>query len=81
MRNNLFPAGSLLSAILVSGSVMGVHSILSASGQSNVPIAPLRVAVGQKAPDFSLPSADGKTVKLSDFAGRIVLIDFYRGYW
>lgn len=26
--------------------------------------------VGDKAPDFSLPSADGKTVSLSDYVGK-----------
>ena len=44
-------------------------------------ILPLKVKVGEKAPDFALPSADGKTVRLSDYAGHNVLIDFYRGYW
>jgi cytochrome oxidase Cu insertion factor (SCO1/SenC/PrrC family) len=44
-------------------------------------ILPLRIKVGEKAPNFVLSSADGKTVKLSDYAGRNVLIDFYRGYW
>jgi len=29
----------------------------------------------------TLYSADGKTVMLADYAGHIVLIDFYRGYW
>lgn len=36
-----------------------------------------RLAVGDKAPDFSLPDADGKTVALSDFAGRKVIVYFY----
>jgi cytochrome oxidase Cu insertion factor (SCO1/SenC/PrrC family) len=44
-------------------------------------LPPLRVQVGAKAPDFALPDADGKTVRLSGFRGRNVLIDFYRGYW
>lgn len=36
-----------------------------------------RLAVGDKAPDFSLPDADGNTVALSDFAGRKVIVYFY----
>jgi thioredoxin-dependent peroxiredoxin len=32
---------------------------------------------GQKAPAFSLPEAGGKTVSLSDFAGKDVLLWFY----
>jgi len=33
--------------------------------------------VGDKAPAFSLPDADGNTVKLSDFKGRKVIVYFY----
>jgi len=32
---------------------------------------------GTEAPSFSLPDADGKTVKLSDFAGKTVVLYFY----
>lgn len=39
--------------------------------------ATARLAVGAKAPAFSLPDADGNTVKLSDFAGRKVIVYFY----
>jgi peroxiredoxin Q/BCP len=38
---------------------------------------PTRLAVGDKAPAFSLPDADGKTVKLSDYKGRKVIVYFY----
>ena len=44
-------------------------------------ILPLKVKVGDKAPDFALPSAEGNTVKPSDYTGHNVLIDFYRSYW
>lgn len=56
-------------------------SILFLFGSTNPELPPLKVNVGEKAPDFALASADGKSVKLSDFAGHNVLIDFYRGYW
>ena len=36
-----------------------------------------RLEVGDKAPAFSLSDADGKTVKLSDFKGRKVIVYFY----
>jgi thioredoxin-dependent peroxiredoxin len=36
-----------------------------------------RLEVGAKAPAFSLSDADGKTVKLSDFTGRKVIVYFY----
>ncbi len=32
---------------------------------------------GTEAPGFSLPDADGKIVKLSDFAGKTVILYFY----
>jgi peroxiredoxin Q/BCP len=36
-----------------------------------------RLAVGDKAPAFSLSDADGKTVTLGDFKGRKVVVYFY----
>jgi peroxiredoxin Q/BCP len=33
--------------------------------------------VGSKAPDFTLPSQEGKTVSLKDFAGKWVVLYFY----
>jgi thioredoxin-dependent peroxiredoxin len=35
------------------------------------------IGVGDKAPDFALQNQDGETVKLSDFAGRTVVLYFY----
>lgn len=37
----------------------------------------VRLEVGDTAPAFSLPDADGKTVKLSDYKGRKVIVYFY----
>ncbi len=38
---------------------------------------PVRLEVGDQAPAFALPDADGKTVALSDFAGRKVVLYVY----
>jgi peroxiredoxin Q/BCP len=44
----------------------------------DLPVAPTpRLEVGDKAPAFSLPDADGNTVKLSDYKGRKVIVYFY----
>lgn len=37
---------------------------------------PTSVAVGDKAPDFSLQDLDGKTYKLSDFKGKTVILEW-----
>jgi peroxiredoxin Q/BCP len=38
------------------------------------------IDVGQKAPEFALPSSTGKEIKLADFAGKKpVVIFFYIG--
>ena len=36
-----------------------------------------RLAVGDRAPDFTLPDADGKETSLADFAGQRVIVYFY----
>ena len=36
-----------------------------------------RLAAGDAAPDFTLPTADGSTVTLSDLRGRRVIVYFY----
>ena len=33
--------------------------------------------VGDSAPNFSLKDVEGKTVRLSDFKGKVVILDFF----
>ncbi len=37
--------------------------------------------VGDLAPDFTLESADGRSVRLQDLRGRPLALVFYRGGW
>jgi hypothetical protein len=59
--------GLLLSSVLLA-TVLGVAGVTTA------------VEVGEKAPDFTLPSTTGKDISLSQFQGKqLVLIEFYGG--
>jgi peroxiredoxin len=33
--------------------------------------------IGTAAPEFALPAIDGRTVRLSDFKGKVVIVDFW----
>lgn len=44
--------------------------------------SPLKLKVGDQAPDFSLPNATNQTIQLKDLlAGGPVVLTFYRGAW
>ena len=42
--------------------------------------AKLRIAVGKEAPEIEGPDIDGESFKLSDYRGKVVLLDFW-GDW
>ncbi|MBZ5600421.1 MAG: TlpA family protein disulfide reductase [Acidobacteriia bacterium] len=54
--------------------VFGFHMVRRAPGQAALAGANL---TGQPAPEFTLQSLDGKTVRLADFRGKAVLLNFW----
>jgi len=68
--------------VLVVGGVTAV--VVSSSGDdgSSSDVVPkvLSAKVGQVAPDFSLPTLDGGTVKLSDYRGKPLVLNFWASW-
>ncbi len=74
-----------LRTVLAFGSLVvtsAAWSPASAQGPTDRAAEAGVVKVGERAPDFSLPAADGKTYRLADLRGgkRLVLVIF-RGVW
>lgn len=49
-------------------------------GQFEKNLSLQRIAVGKEAPDIDLPSPDGKNYALSDYKGKVVLLDFWASW-
>jgi len=78
------PRKVLASIVAVLGLfVAGAFTFLVTVGTKGLPSSASAPAIGQKAPDFTLPDAQGRPVSLANLLGQsngVVLI-FYRGYW
>jgi hypothetical protein len=70
-----------VSALVVSVVLLALAGFFNFVAM-RVPPTRTQLVVGQPAPDFTLPDAAGRPVRLSDYRGRqpVVLV-FYRGYW
>ncbi len=72
---------SLVALLGTLVTVLFLFSVLVGSKLKPSPNAP---AVGAKAPEFTLPAANGKPVSLSQLVSsspKGVVLIFYRGYW
>ena len=86
---SLFPAAALLMIFLTPGLARCVQDPASTPKDEIFPVGPLKprdsrlkVKVGQKAPDFSLPSLNGQKVSLGDYLGKkIVVLSFVPAAW
>jgi hypothetical protein len=83
-------AGPVLSVLSVL--LMAFFAFFNLSLAKHLPSSTAAPRVGQRAPDFTLVDADGKTVTLAELlsaprqsasatAPKGVLLVFYRGYW
>jgi cytochrome oxidase Cu insertion factor (SCO1/SenC/PrrC family) len=67
----------------VAGLILAFFAVSSPSWAREMdPYESLSVLRIEKkiAPDFSLPDVDGKTVKLSDYKGKVILLGFFKTF-
>jgi peroxiredoxin len=77
MKRNLFVLIGLVFTVVVL--VYGVSRNRKISPQQ-VDTADGRNMVAKSAPDFELKALNGRTVKLSDFRGRVLILNFWATY-
>jgi cytochrome c biogenesis protein CcmG, thiol:disulfide interchange protein DsbE len=70
-RELLMAAGGTLAGLLV------IALVWMLSGQNAAPTLPPAAQTNRPAPDFALPALDGGSVRLSDYRGRVVLVNFW----
>ncbi len=58
-------------------SVLFIAGVLLGASLATSSMAAAPTLVGKEAPDFALKSSDGKNLRLSEFRGQVVLVNFW----
>jgi peroxiredoxin len=70
-------SGTTYSFTILSKDAAGNAASLAGTSFKTVTPVPVGTEIGNRAPDFSLTDLSGNNVKLSDFRGKIVMINFW----
>jgi len=66
--------------VVVFIGVMVLLALVAFQMRHNGPLAAAQVGAGEPAPDFTVQTFDGQTVKLSDLHGKVVLVNFWASW-
>ncbi len=72
-----WPVLAIIVLAVTAMLLAGVYHARNYAPYSKGPAVSGAVKVGQPAPDFELKSMDGRTVRLSDYRGKAVLVNFW----
>lgn len=75
---NHFPTNSLVKGITDKLQKMNAQPTADDTGEPEANMTAMQV--GKVAPDFSLPDPAGKSISLSSFRGKFVLVDFWASW-
>jgi len=69
-----------LAALLVSPLIATALAAPPATAPADASAPPVGMEVGKTAPEIKGKDVNGKAIKLSDFKGKVVVLDFF-GDW
>ncbi|HKP51861.1 MAG TPA: TlpA disulfide reductase family protein [Chloroflexia bacterium] len=78
--NNSTPSNLGVSQVPTVAGAASVPTVANVPGGPTAtldPTFPKPIAIGEVAPDFALPSPDGKAYSLSQFKGKVVLLELF----
>jgi peroxiredoxin len=68
---------SIVHRLVRVGLFLGIVVVLAACGSGGTQAPPL---AGAAAPDFSLPTLDGGSIRLADTRGKVVIVNFWASW-